>query len=258
MDEIKRNKHFLSVRKTDYSDVGEAIKRTCMKKIICYLIVSMVFLLVGCASKEERRNKHPDPNEIIKNQILDDYPDEMSKLLYNGKDGILIIIYDGEISVTARVKDGGFTIPVVIDVLCPVVLDVIEKNDCTLDKITVQYYEGDTAKEMISSTIVNWDSDNGKTGTFFVASTGEYILDCTSEDISEYYDSLGLSEDFSVEENQTIEESQTVTQTSYWINTETKKFHRENCSYIQGGQTTTESRSILIAKGYSPCKHCNP
>lgn len=49
---------------------------------------------------------------------------------------------------------------------------------------------------------------------------------------------------------------------TYILNTNTKKFHRSSCGDIKkmkdSNKATASSREEAIAKGYSPCKHCNP
>ena len=51
--------------------------------------------------------------------------------------------------------------------------------------------------------------------------------------------------------------------TTYVLNTNTKKFHRPNCSAVsqmkeKNRQDTTLSYDQVIEKGYVPCKNCNP
>lgn len=50
---------------------------------------------------------------------------------------------------------------------------------------------------------------------------------------------------------------------TYVLNTSTKKFHYKTCSSVKQMSAantaySSESRSSIIAKGYSPCKRCNP
>ncbi len=50
---------------------------------------------------------------------------------------------------------------------------------------------------------------------------------------------------------------------AYVLNTNTKKFHKPSCSSVsqmkaKNRQDTTMSYDEIIAKGYSPCKNCNP
>lgn len=50
---------------------------------------------------------------------------------------------------------------------------------------------------------------------------------------------------------------------TYILNTNTKKFHRPNCSSVKrmnesNKESYSGSRDSLINKGYSPCKNCNP
>ncbi|MCR5166568.1 MAG: hypothetical protein K6C13_05035, partial [Oscillospiraceae bacterium] len=50
---------------------------------------------------------------------------------------------------------------------------------------------------------------------------------------------------------------------TYVLNKNTKKFHRPDCSSVKdmkekNKEYSNESRDEIIAKGYSPCKKCNP
>ena len=50
---------------------------------------------------------------------------------------------------------------------------------------------------------------------------------------------------------------------TYILNTNTKKFHRPNCSSVKrmkesNKESYSGSRDSLIDRGYSPCKNCNP
>ncbi|MGN0152936.1 MAG: ComEC/Rec2 family competence protein [Lachnospiraceae bacterium] len=58
-------------------------------------------------------------------------------------------------------------------------------------------------------------------------------------------------------------ETGTTTKDDYILNTNTKKFHRPDCSSVKkmadkNKQTSHKSREELIADGYEPCKNCNP
>lgn len=53
------------------------------------------------------------------------------------------------------------------------------------------------------------------------------------------------------------------TEKTYILNTNTKKFHTQGCSSVSQIKSSnkgsfTGSRADLIAKGYTPCKKCNP
>jgi DNA-entry nuclease len=52
-------------------------------------------------------------------------------------------------------------------------------------------------------------------------------------------------------------------ETTYILNTNTKKFHQPYCSSVQdikdkNKRETTQSREEIISQGYQPCKRCNP
>ena len=50
------------------------------------------------------------------------------------------------------------------------------------------------------------------------------------------------------------------TEITYVLNTKTKKFHKPSCGSLPTAnrQDTSESRDSVMAKGYVPCKRCNP
>lgn len=162
--------------------------------IIPIALIAVLFLLIFAMDgmHQGRRgngaNSSLSTEQAIEDEILAGFPDDIEYLLYDGKNSIRVFAYDG-IDVTVRVGRD-FYIPEVIDAICPVVLDAAENYGCGLKKITVQSYEETSDQEMNPGTIVNWDSDDGKTGVFFVAATREHKTDCTADDISEYYDKV--------------------------------------------------------------------
>ena len=59
------------------------------------------------------------------------------------------------------------------------------------------------------------------------------------------------------------EKAKSVYKPTYVLNTNTKKFHRSSCHEVKkiadkNKQTYTGDRKDVIARGYSPCKKCNP
>ncbi len=53
------------------------------------------------------------------------------------------------------------------------------------------------------------------------------------------------------------------TETTYVLNTNTKKFHYPSCKDVKkikekNYATSTSSRDDIVAQGYSPCGHCHP
>ncbi len=63
--------------------------------------------------------------------------------------------------------------------------------------------------------------------------------------------------------NSTTADSSDTDTTTYIINTNTKKFHKESCSSVadisdHNKSSYTGSKDTLIAQGYSACKRCNP
>lgn len=61
----------------------------------------------------------------------------------------------------------------------------------------------------------------------------------------------------------TAEQQSTVSESTYVLNTNTKKFHKLTCRDIgkmkdKNKQEYTGVREDIISQGYAPCKHCNP
>lgn len=61
----------------------------------------------------------------------------------------------------------------------------------------------------------------------------------------------------------TLPEATTPSGVLYVLNTNTMKFHLPDCSSVgkmkaKNRLDSSESREAIIAKGYSPCKNCNP
>lgn len=56
------------------------------------------------------------------------------------------------------------------------------------------------------------------------------------------------------------EERSDTNEITYVLNTKTKKFHKPSCSSLPtvNRKDSSESREDIIAKGYVPCKRCNP
>lgn len=64
-------------------------------------------------------------------------------------------------------------------------------------------------------------------------------------------------------ESETAESEKKDEEVTYVVNTNTKKFHKPDCSSIrdtkqQNRKETSETREELIDQGYSPCNRCNP
>lgn len=64
-------------------------------------------------------------------------------------------------------------------------------------------------------------------------------------------------------ESETTESEKKDEEVTYVVNTNTKKFHKPDCSSIrdtkqQNRKETSETREKLIDQGYSPCNRCNP
>lgn len=108
-------------------------------------------------------------------------------------------------------------------------------------------------------------------GSIIASSDGENITwNCSATDSWQSGEQTESDRENAEDENpgdensgNAISDAVTSEQTTYVLNTNTKKFHRETCSSVsqikeENFQKVQMSREELEQSGYSPCKNCNP
>ncbi|MEE0036822.1 MAG: ComEC/Rec2 family competence protein [Lachnospiraceae bacterium] len=108
-------------------------------------------------------------------------------------------------------------------------------------------------------------------GSIIASSNGENITwNCSATDSWQSGEQTESDRENSEDENpgdensgNAISDAVTSEQTTYVLNTNTKKFHRETCSSVsqikeENFQKVQMNREELEQSGYSPCKNCNP
>lgn len=108
-------------------------------------------------------------------------------------------------------------------------------------------------------------------GSIIASSDGENITwNCSATDSWQSGEQTESDRENSEDENpgdensgNAISDAVTSEQTTYVLNTNTKKFHRETCGSVsqikeENFQKVQTSREELEQSGYSPCKNCNP
>ena len=108
-------------------------------------------------------------------------------------------------------------------------------------------------------------------GSIIASSDGENITwNCSATDSWQSGEQTESDRENSEDENpgdensgNAISDAVTSEQTTYVLNTNTKKFHRETCSSVsqikeENFQKVQMNREELEQSGYSPCKNCNP
>ena len=103
-------------------------------------------------------------------------------------------------------------------------------------------------------------------GSIIASSDGENITwNCSATDSWQSGEQTESDRENSEDENSgnAISDAVTSEQTTYVLNTNTKKFHRETCGSVsqikeENFQKVQMSREELEQSGYSPCKNCNP
>lgn len=246
-----------------------------MKK--SFLIFFALFLLLpGCSGGKhsgmtEQQRTDYTAQTAIKEQIENTaIPKGYSTLLED--DGfVTVTCSEGEAKVTIKAFMP-YIIPYVAELFLPVAQEAADEAGVTLAEFRVESYNKNK-DGIVSNTFASWGTTDGEKGHLSDNTSGEAIVkqNLTIEQVYEYYsDYKAIVSGMIVEaggealvdadgsEILREPEETSAASTTYWINPETKKFHVTNCSYIQGGHSTTESRGSLIAKGYSPCGHCNP
>lgn len=108
-------------------------------------------------------------------------------------------------------------------------------------------------------------------GSIIASSDGENITwNCSATDSWQSGEQTESDRENAEDENpgdensgNAISDAVTSEQTTYVLNTNTKKFHRETCGNVsqikeENFQKVQMSREELEQSGYSPCKNCNP
>lgn len=108
-------------------------------------------------------------------------------------------------------------------------------------------------------------------GSIIASSDGENITwNCSATDSWQSGEQTESDRENAEDENpgdensgNAISDAVTSEQTTYVLNTNTKKFHRETCGSVsqikeENFQKVQTSREELEQSGYSPCKNCNP
>lgn len=108
-------------------------------------------------------------------------------------------------------------------------------------------------------------------GSIIASSDGENITwNCSATDSWQSGEQTESDRENAEDENpgdensgNAISDAVTSEQTTYVLNTNTKKFHRETCGSVsqikeENFQKVQMSREELEQSGYSPCKNCNP
>lgn len=103
-------------------------------------------------------------------------------------------------------------------------------------------------------------------GSIIASSDGENITwNCSATDSWQSGEQTEADRENSEDENSgnAISDAVTSEQTTYVLNTNTKKFHRETCGSVsqikeENFQKVQMNREELEQSGYSPCKNCNP
>lgn len=108
-------------------------------------------------------------------------------------------------------------------------------------------------------------------GSIIASSDGENITwNCSATDSWQSGEQTESDRENSEDENpgdensgNAISDAVTSEQTTYVLNTNTKKFHRETCGSVsqikeENFQKVQMNREELEQSGYSPCKNCNP
>lgn len=236
-----------------------------MKRISSIFSILLILSLFGCSGGKnhgltEQQKTDYDTQKTIQEQVESaQIPKGYSSLLADGG-FVTVLCRDGETTVTINVFKP-YTIPYIAEVFLPTAQEAATAAGTTLSTFSVNSSDKD------QDAFASWSTSDGEKGTLTDNTSGENVvkMGLTIEQLYEEYSDYQSNVSTLIElgrdglaELEDSESEQTAITRSYWVNPDTKKFHNPTCSYIQGGYSTTESRNDLIAKGYSPCGHCNP
>ncbi len=146
------------------------------------------------------------------------------------------------------------------------VTPIFDGDNLLADGVLMEAYSVEDAGEGISFCVFAYNVQPGigidyATGDNWAESSGTY--QSTEASVAEETPAPQPETDTAVQITPELSVSQESRETTYVLNTNTKKFHYPTCSSVddmkeKNKQIYTGSREEVINMGYVPCKRCNP
>lgn len=146
------------------------------------------------------------------------------------------------------------------------VTPIFDGDNLLADGVLMEAYSVEDAGEGISFCVFAYNVQPGigidyATGDNWAESSGTY--QSTEASVAEETPAPQPETDTAVQITPELSVSQESRETTYVLNTNTKKFHYPTCSSVddmkeKNKQIYTGSRDEVINMGYVPCKRCNP
>lgn len=159
-------------------------------------ICAVMLVFSGCAG--DKNTSTTQKNFQVENVIQQSFENELTSetvsLLWDGLDSVSINVYDGKVSITARVTSSSNT-PKFAELFCPIAVEAIEKENCEIRYIDIQSYD-DTADD---GTLVNWNTRDGVTGTFLIESENVIKPNSDIAYLKNYYGDITKLEEASLQ-----------------------------------------------------------
>lgn len=159
-------------------------------------ICAVMLVFSGCAG--DKNTSTTQKNFQVENVIQQSFENELTSetvsLLWDGLDSVSINVYDGKVSITARVTSSS-NIPKFAELFCPIAVEAIEKENCEIRYIDIQSYD-DTADD---GTLVNWNTRDGVTGTFLIESENVIKPNSDIAYLKNYYGDITKLEEASLQ-----------------------------------------------------------
>ena len=168
-------------------------KRKILLIPVAVFVLAIVYIVLfrGCSFSRDNTAQQRHSAEMIKSEIRGGVPENIVYMLYDGINSLNVYLGENGVSVLARVGHD-YDIPVVADVLCPVVLEAVKTSDSSIDSITVSYYD-ENSNGIITDSMVDWRTHDGETGLFTVVASKTFQPNTSIGDLREYYSESAIT-----------------------------------------------------------------
>lgn len=167
-----------------------------MKKPFAILLLLCSFALYGCNNAKESVEtqltaedigQHKKISEKLVNSVYNSLSDYGKTWIASTEDGVKCYVQDHSISITIRIIAPEM-IGRIADESCACLTEEISKAGYQDFSISYRYYTESNQDGMDTDSLVDWTTENGKTGTF-VGDT-HIKTDATIDYIYKYYDNF--------------------------------------------------------------------
>lgn len=180
-------------------------KRYILLPVCAVLVIGIIYIVVfrgfSFSKSGNDTGQQLHLTETIKSEIQNSIPTNVGNMLFDGIDSISVALINDGVSISARASHD-YDIPSIADVLCPIGIEVVKKNNRPLSSITINYYE-ENSDGIITNSMVDWHTSNGETGMFTIAANQTFQPNTSISDLREYYSQTAKTDE-KISENTTL------------------------------------------------------